>query len=116
MAFLTHQPITVHGKEPVKFSVEVNEQTDFAQNAKNEKNISIVSTEVGGKSYTLNGRTFPIPYTHTIFNSCSVTGIKKKRKKVKVDFESLDKDYSILLSEKSADEEFPSMKFLDVTS
>ena len=116
VAILTQKPIIVRGKEPVKFSVEVNENTDFAQTARDEKNLSIISTEMRDKSYTLNGREFTVAYTHTIFNSCAIVGLKKKRKKLKVDFESSNLEYSVLLSNKSAEELYPNMQYLDLST
>lgn len=116
VAILTQKPIIVRGKEPVKFSVEVNDNTDFAQTARDEKNLSIISTEMRDKSYTLNGREFTVAYTHTIFNSCAIVGLKKKRKKLKVDFESSNLEYSVLLSNKSADELYPNMQYLDLST
>ena len=116
VAILTHKPIIVRGKEPVKFSVEVNENTNFAQDARKEKNLSIISTEKRDKSYTLNGREFSVAYTHTIFNSCAIVGLKKKRKKLKVDFESSNTEYSVLLTNKSADELYPNMQYLDLST
>ena len=116
VAILTQQPIIVRGKEPVRFSVEVNDNTDFAKSAKEEKKLSIISTEKKDKTYTLNGRKFTVAYTHMIFSSCVIVGLKINRKKLKVDFESSNEQYSVLLSNKSADELYPNMQYLDLST
>lgn len=116
VAILMQKPIVVRSKEPVKFSVEVSENTVFAQDAITEKNLAIISTEMRDKSYTLNGREFKVAYTHTIFDSCAIVGMKKKRKKLKVDLESSNAGYSVLLSNKSADELYPNMQHLDLST
>ena len=114
IAYLTHQPVIVNTTEHVQFTANVGDCSDFAEEMK-EKNkcISVVSTEIGGKSFTLNGRTFDIPFTHTIFDTCFVKSIKKKRKKMKIDFESSIMQYKVLFSDKSSEEEFPGLKPLE---
>ena len=113
VAYLTHQAVTVNASSS-QFSVEVSEGTFLSEHAKKDNVISVVTTEIGGKSFSLNGRTFDIPYTHTILNECKIIGVKKKRKKLKVDFDTQSTKQQILLSNKSAQEEFPGLKQFDV--
>lgn len=109
VAYLTHQTVTVKASSS-QFSVEVNEGSFLSEQAKKDNVISVVTTETGGKSLSLNGRTFDIPFTHTIVNECKIIDVRKKRKKVKIDFDAQSTKWQILFSDKSADEEFPGLK------
>ena len=113
LAYLNHLPVTVNTTKHISFSAEVSECPNFTNEIKKENSISVVSTAIGSKSFTLNGRTFDIPFTHTIFDTCSVTGIKKKRKKVKIDFDSTNNYYKVLFSDKPAEVEFPNLQPLE---
>lgn len=113
MAYLNHQPVIVNTAKRISFSAEVTECPYFTEEVRKDTNISVVSTTIGGKSFTLNGRTFDIPFTHAIFDTCAVKGIKKKRKKVKIDFESPSNYYKVLYSDKPADVEFPDLRPLE---
>lgn len=112
VAYLTHQTVTVNASSSL-FSVEVNEGSFLSEQAKKDNVISVVTTETGGKSLSLNGTTFDIPFTHTILNECKIIGVMKNRKKVKIDFDAQSTKWQILLSDKSAKEEFPGLKQLD---
>jgi hypothetical protein len=112
VAYLTHQTVTVKASCS-QFSVEVNEGSFLSEQAKKDNVISVVTTETGGKSLSLNGRTFDIPFTHTLLNECKIVDVKKKRKKVRIDFDAQSTKWQILFSDKSANEEFPGLKQLD---
>lgn len=109
VAYLTHQTVAVNASSS-QFSVEVNEGSFLSEQAMKDNVISVVTTETGGKSLSLNGRTFDIPFTHTILNECKIVDVKKKRKKVRIDFDAQSTKWQILFSDKSANEEFPGLK------
>lgn len=109
VAYLTHQTVAVNASSS-QFSVEVNEGSFLSEQAKKDNVISVVTTETDGKSLSLNGRTFDIPFTHTILNECKIVDVKKKRKKVRIDFDAQSTKWQILFSDKSANEEFPGLK------
>ena len=74
----------------------------------------MVSTECEQQEYSLNGRTFIIPYTFIIFNSCDVTNVAMKENGyMKIDFQYKQDSFIKVFSDKPVSEEYPELKLLE---
>ena len=76
-SFLAHKPINRACKGGLEFSTkELICDDEFIKRAESKLPVSIVSTDIEEKRYTLNGHTFVIPFTHNVYAPCMVTNIK----------------------------------------
>lgn len=113
VAYLTHKTVTTNNTNNIHFSVEVKEGSYLFEEAKKEDVLSVITTEPNGTSLSLNGRTFDIPFTHKILNGCKVIGITNEGNKIRVEFDTQSTKQIILLSDRSAKEEFPEVRLFD---
>lgn len=114
VSYLRHEPVIIRNSESFDFSTTAK----FASADENRINIgmriAIVVTGDENSSYSLNDRTFVIPYTHDIFNSCEVIDVTRQDGNyMKMCFHYGANSYVKLFSDKSADEEFPQMTLLE---
>lgn len=114
VSYLKHEPVLISCPNGLDFSTESKFAEDFMTHIDDDKTMLVVSTEDGQKTFTLNDKSFVIPYTHNIFNSCVVRNVKKKDDGLmKVDFHYGAKYFAKLYSNKTVDEEFPELKMLE---
>ena len=112
-AYLKHECLTENceGTSGFSFSATDIQYSEFNKKVKVNETVSIVSTETKPTNVTLNGREFCFPYTHYIYNTCTVKGIKPNDKgQLKIDFQYPLSQYQVLYSKKPADVEFPQMR------
>lgn len=111
-SFLAHKPINRACKGGLEFSTkELICDDEFIKRAESKLPVSIVSTDIEEKRYTLNGHTFVIPFTHNVYAPCMVTNIKKGKKGFMAADLKYDGDsYLIYFSSQSANEFFPDVK------
>jgi len=111
-SFLAHKPINCACKGGMEFSTkELICDKEFVERAESKLPVSIVSTDIEEKRYTLNGHTFVIPYTHNVYSPCKVVKIKKGKKGYMAADLKYDGDsYQIYFSTQSASEFFPDVK------
>ena len=112
-AFLKHECITekCEGNRGFSFSATDIQYSEFNKKVKVNETVSIVSTETKPTTVNLNGRDFCFPYTHYIYNTCTVKGIKlNDHGQLKIDFQYPLSQYQVLYSKKPADVEFPRMR------
>ena len=111
-SFLAHKPIICACKGGMEFSTkELICDKEFVERAESKLPVSIVSTDIEEKKYTLNGHTFVIPYTHNVYSPCKVVKIKKGEKGYMAADLKYDGDsYQIFFSSQSASEFFPDVK------
>jgi len=84
---------------------------EFVERAQNKLPVSIISTDTDKKVFKLNGRTFVVPYTHSVYSPCLVKKIKKGRKGyMAADLKYNRDNYLIYFSSQSASELFPGVK------
>lgn len=112
VAFLAHKPIICKCKGGLEFSTkELICDNEFVERAENKLPVSIVSTDIEEKRYTLNGHTFVIPYTHNVYSPCTVKKIAKSQKGYMAADLKYDGDsYQIYFSTQSANDFFPDVK------
>ena len=114
VSYYNHLPISINTPNGLDFSIEAKLSADFVKHADKEKNISIVSSEEGKKSFKLNEWVFEIPYIHNIFKSCVIRNVEKKDDGyMKIDLRYSLPSYLKLYSDKPVDDEFPDLKILE---
>lgn len=114
VAYLKHIPLNYSCPDGLKFSTEAKIAADFIEVAKRGQSVSVVSTECEQQEYSLNGRTFIIPYTFIIFNSCDVANVAMKENGyMKIDFQYKQDSFIKVFSDKPVSEEYPELKLLE---
>lgn len=116
VAYFNHEPIIMNSPGGVKFSAETTLYSEFSENIEEKEYISAVSTDAD-MTFTLNDKTYKIPYRHSIFNTCKVEKMQKiDNDKIDVELNYEANLYYVLYSDKSSFEEFPSIKAFDEPS
>ena len=114
LSYLKHEPVLISCPNGLDFSTEAKFAEDFMVHVDDEKNMLVVSTEDGQKTFLLNDKSFVIPYTHNIFNSCVIKNVEKQDDGfMKVDFHYGAKYFAKLYSNRTVDEDFPDLKKLE---
>lgn len=113
-SFLARKPLQRICKGGVDISTnELKCDDEFVKRAESKLPVTIVSTDIEEKKFTLNGHTFVIPYTHTIYSPCMVKKISKnKNGNVAADLRYDGDSYQIYFSSQPANEFFPEVKEL----
>ena len=113
VAYLKHECIIEQcdNKSGFSFSATDIQYSEFNQKVKVNETVSIVSTDTNPVNVSLNDRNFSFPFTHYIYDTCTVKGIQpNERGQLKIDFQYPRTRYQVLYSKNSADIEFPQLK------
>ena len=114
LAYFKHKPVKIECPEGLDFATKGRFGSDFLEQIKDGKRISVVSTDGEKKKIQLNNLEFVIPYAHTILNSCEVRNVDKLEDgSMKVDFHYDSKEYAILYSYNPVKKEFPGLQMLE---
>lgn len=114
LSFLREKPILINCDEDSQgydFTAKLLPGEEFFEKNKKGDSITIVSLKEETFTYTVNKRSFAIPFTYKIFNSCKIADIQKNEDGIiYVKFHYSDSTYYLLFSNKGMDEQFPGMK------
>ncbi len=114
VSYLKHEPVVIKNFGGFDFTTEAQFTSDFVNRISIGSQMAIVVTENENSSYVLNDRTFVIPYTHNLYNSCEVFNVTKQDDNyMKMHFHYGANYYLKLFTDKSADNEFPEMTLLE---
>lgn len=113
LAYLKHEPVIIKSPGGVKISAEAITLPDFAERNYENKEMAAVSTSTD-IVLDLNGKTYKIPYMHSIYSPCKVIKLQRKdQDKIDIEFKYEADQYYALYSNKPTLEEFPKVKALN---
>lgn len=114
LSYLKHEPVVCSCNNGFDFTTKARFAEDFVCHVKEDKKVSLVTTEEENKEYYLNGQKFLIPYTHKILNQCTVKKVTEKSDgNMEIDFHYGCHTYLMLYTNKPVFEEFPELKSLE---
>ena len=112
LSYKEHSCLSVPCEQPFNFSTRAIVASDDFHVG---DTISIVTTEEAPETLSLNGTTFKVPYKYTIMEGCQVSKREKEDDgRSRLFFHYPNKEYRILLSDEMMEEEFPSLKRLEL--
>lgn len=113
-AYFTKQPLEYRHANGLKFSLNAKQDSHFLKEVEVGNCISIVTTENENQVLNFNNKTFTIPYTFMVLNSCCVERIQKSDNgTMTIDFNYNHDTYPRLFSDKPVGEVFPSLSTLE---
>lgn len=113
LAYLKHEPVIIKSPGGVKISAEAVTLSGFAESNYDNKEMAAVSTSTE-IVLDFNGKTYTIPYMHSIYSPCKVIKVQRKNHdKIDIEFQYEADQYYALYSDNPTLEEFPKVKLLD---